>query len=251
MVVRFFFCPQVLCYSEPDPTSRVVQAVHVDHGGGHLAVGRGTGHAVGHVLALGHRVNTHDERDHRVLLPFSRFTGWRLRQGHGAVQTASVLRGAVVHNRMLLLPDGPPLDGVYTEHARRVATRRPVGPDPGPEESSQNGVVVRHHIHDQLPSVPRVHGLVPFLSILARHVRRLLARVPYRRLLPELHQLVREPGRAVLHQRRVPQTLQPVPILLLPVRPVRSHHRRVHHPGHQPDARQQHVVPTTQFGHHQ
>lgn len=244
-------CPQVLRHSEPDPASRVIQAVHADHGRGNMDAGRGTGHAVGHVLALGHGVDTHDERDDRVLLPIPDFPGRRLRKGHGLVQAAHVLRGAVVHHWVLLFPNGPPSDGVHAQHARRAAARRAIGPNPGPEEGCQDGVVVRHHIHGQLPTVPRVHGVVPLLSILARRVRRLLARVPHRRLLPELHQLVREPGGAVLHQRRVPQTLQPVPVLLLSVRPRRHRCRRVHRPGHQPDARQQHVVPASQLSRHQ
>lgn len=216
-----------------------------------MDTGRGAGHAVGHVLARGHRDDTRGERDHRVLLPVPDVTGQRLRQGHCHVQAARVLRGAVVRHSVLLLLDGPPPVGVHAQHAGRAAARRPVRPDPGPEEGGQDGAVVRHHIHGQLPPVSRVHGVVPLLSVLARRVRRLLARVPDRRLLPELHQLVRESGGAVLHQRRVPQTLQPVPVLLLPVRPVHRQRRRVHRPGHQPDARQQHVVSAPQLSRHQ
>lgn len=216
-----------------------------------MDTGRGSGHAIGNVLAPGNRVDTQHERDHRVLLPVPDRAGQRLRTGYGHVQAARVLRGAAVRDRLLLPADGPPPDGIHAQHARRAAARRPVGPDPGPEEGGQDGAVVCRHIHGQLPAVPRVHGVVPLQFELARRVRRLLARVPHRRLLPELHQLVREPRGAVLHQRRVPQTLQPVPVLLLPVRPVRSGHRRVHHPGHQPDARQQHVVQASQLRGHQ
>jgi len=216
-----------------------------------MDIGRGSGHTVGHVLAPGHRADTQYEPDHRVLLPVSDGAGQRLRTRHGHVQAAHVLRGAAVRDRVLLPADGPPPDGVHAQHARGAAARRPVGPNPGPEEGGQDGTVVRRHIHDQLPAVPRVHGVVPLQPVLARRVRRLLARVPHRRLLPELHQLLREPCGVILHQWRVPQTLQPVPVLLLPVRPDRPGHRRVHHPGHQPDARQQHVVPATQLGHHQ
>jgi len=245
------FIVQVLRHREPHPTARVVEAVHSDDRRGHMDTGRGAGHAVGHVLVPGHRGDTQHERDHRVLLPVSKSAGRGVRTGHGHVQAARVLRGAAVRDRVLLPADGPPPDGVHAQHARGAAARRPVGSDPGPEEGGQDGAVVRRHIHDQLPSVPRVHGVVPLQFELPRRVRRLLARVPHRRLLPELHQLVREPRGAVLHQRRVPQTLQPVPVLLLPVRPVRPGHRRVHHPGHQPDARQQHVVQATQLGRHQ
>lgn len=251
---RFWFYKQVLRHREPHPSPRVVQAVHVDHGSGDMDTGRGAGHAGGHVLARGHRVDTHDERDDRVLLPVPDVARRRLRQGHGHVQGPRVLRGAAVRDRVLLLPDGPPLDGVHAQHAGRAAARRPVGPDTRPQEGGQDGAVVRHHIHGELPAVPRVHGVVPLLPVLAGRVRRLLARVPHRRILPELHQLVREPGRAVLHQRRVPQTLQPVPVLLVPVRPVRRRRRRrrrVHRAGHQPDARQQHIMPAPQLGGHQ
>lgn len=216
-----------------------------------MDIGRGSGHAVGHVLAPGHRTNTQYEHDHRVLLPVSDGAGQRLRTGHGHVQAARVLRGAAVRDRLFLPADGPPPDGVHAQHARGAAAHRPVGSDSGPEEGGQDGAVVRRHIYDQLPAVSRVHGVVPLQSKLTRRVRRLLARVPHRRLLPEFHQLLREPRGAVLYQRRVPQTLQPIPVLLLPVRRVRSGHRRVHHPGHQLDAHQQHVVPASQLCRHQ
>lgn len=204
IIITISVCSQVLRNREPHPPSRFVQAVHVDYGRGHMDPGRFAGHAVGHVLTRVQRTHTHDEHDYGVLLPVPDVAGQRLRQRHGDVQSAGVLRSAVVRHRMFLLPDGPPSDGVHAQHAGRAAARRSVRPDQGPEEGGQDGAVVRHHIHGQLSAVPRFHGVVPLLSVLARSVRRVLARVPHRRLLPELHELVCEPGSAVLHQRRVP-----------------------------------------------
>jgi len=152
-----------------------------------MDAGLGAGHAVSHILALGHGAHTHNERDYRVLLPVPDFTRRGLRQRHGAVQATRVLCSAVVHHRVFLLSDGPSLDDVHAEHARRAATRRAVGPDTGPEEGGQDGAVVCHHIHGQLLAISRVHGVVPLLSVFARRVRRLLARIPHRRLLPEFH----------------------------------------------------------------
>lgn len=78
-----------------------------------MDVGRGACHAISHVLARSHRDDTNGERYHRVLLPVPDVTGQRLRQRHGHVQVSRLLRGATVHHRLFLLPDGPPPHGVH------------------------------------------------------------------------------------------------------------------------------------------
>lgn len=165
---------------------------------------RDIGHTGSRVLVFGLRSDTQRKPDDRILLSVSQFVWRRLRQGHGPVQVARVLRGTVMHHRLLLLLDGPPPDDVHPQHAGRTAAHRPIGSDPGPEKGGQDGTVVRHHIHGELLAVSYIHGVVPLLQVFPGRIRRLLARVPHRRFLFKFHQLVCEPGGPVLYQRRVP-----------------------------------------------
>ena len=140
------------------------------------------------------------------------------------LQLRRLLRRAHAHHRRLLRADGAHPHRQLRQHAgRRERVDGGAGADGDTQQGRPARSLVRCRLRRVLAAAPRLRAVVP---LRARRVQHVLARLQDLRLLPVVHQLMRQPVGALFPQPPVPAPLQQRPVLLLPTAPRHGRARR-------------------------